>query len=1122
MDVNPIPAPSLAPTTGADLTDAPSGPAEHLPSRPARRQFLLASAAGTLTAAAWTLVGAPAARASGPVASGPAARIEPLNVGWEFGPASGGPTRTVTLPHSVTQLGWRLWDSSRWEKVWRYTRQFDHPQPSGKLRTFIDFGGVLTTTRGTINGRELPVHRGGYLPFSYEVTDDLRPTGNVLTLEVDARWDETPPSGSPLGAIGCDYFQPAGVYRDASIRLVPQVFVAEVHATPRDVLDPAARRVEVAVTLDAALAVPTGSRVDVRLTSSSGQVVTQTSAPVTLGRPGRVDASVTLDGLAGVDLWHPDHPALYSVEVTLVIGGEQVHSFTRRIGFREARFENNGFFLNGSRFKLFGLNRHQLYPFVGMSMSPRMQRSEAAMLRNELNCNMVRCSHYPQSEHFLDACDELGLMIWEETPGWGFVGGDEFKELVVQDVRNMVLRDRHRPSVIIWGVQVNESDRDPVLWGRTRDLAYELDGTRQTSGSATARNLTNWVQDVFAYDDYGHSRGNATISAPLAGTPYLVTESIGALSGPPGYRRIDGQVVLQTQSRMHAQVHNTSFSNNGYAGLLGWCGFDYASLAGGTFWSTKWPGVVDLFRVPKPGAAFYQAQVSPFVRPVLQPAFFWSFEDPWDIRALGSSALIWSNCDRLEVFVGGTLNQTLTPRTSDYPRLPYPPFAMDTSAIDGAARPELRIDGYVGGNLVVSRRFDADPARDRLAARADHDEIVADGSDITRVEFRSVDSFGEPRPWNRGDVAITISGPGTIEGAVVTVEASAEPELIRAGGESVVTARLASSTFPFSENGGVGAVFVRSVAGQPGPITVTLTHPELGTQRVAITATADPGLQGPAAWLRATPRTQRLVDPGLALSLPAGWTAEPLDGAPGGAVAPGASVSRRWRVTAPATVPAGAPTAVGVEATYVLNGEAGSGTATVPVRLATSLQEAYNLVGITDDSDTSKGDWDGRGRTYSRQALAAVGLTPGLALTHRGAPLVWPAAQNGEPDHFLTSDRAVSLSGKGSALVIVGASSYTVGVARAVVYYRDGSQDPVTFMLEDNTTAPAPEFTVLALTTYSNRPEGQNGEDWRVLSTEIPLDPAKELDGIAFLDGGYVAANARIRGMHVFSLGVRP
>src|SRR5207248_10639755 len=125
------------------------------------------------------------------------------------------------------------------------------------------------------------------------------------------------------------------------------------------------------------------------------------------------------------------------------------HALSRRIGFREASFRPDGFFLNGKRLQLFGLSRHQLYPYAGMAMGARAQRKDAEILKNEFNCNMVRCSHYPQSPAFLDACDELGLMFWEEAPGWHNVSSmAAWQDAVVRDVRDMVIRDRSRPSVI--------------------------------------------------------------------------------------------------------------------------------------------------------------------------------------------------------------------------------------------------------------------------------------------------------------------------------------------------------------------------------------------------------------------------------------------------------------------------------------------------------------------------------------------------------------------------------------------------------------------------------------------------------------------------------------------------
>ena len=126
-------------------------------------------------------------------------------------------------------------------------------------------------------------------------------------------------------------------------------------------------------------------------------------------------------------------------------------------GFRQATFQTDGFHLNGQRLEIFGLNRHQLFPYTGMAASERLQRRDAELLRNELNCNMVRCSHYPQSPYFLDACDELGLMVWEEPPGWQYIGDAAFQAIVLQNVHDMVVRDRNRPSVIVWATRLNET-----------------------------------------------------------------------------------------------------------------------------------------------------------------------------------------------------------------------------------------------------------------------------------------------------------------------------------------------------------------------------------------------------------------------------------------------------------------------------------------------------------------------------------------------------------------------------------------------------------------------------------------------------------------------------------------
>ena len=422
---------------------------------------------------------------------------------------------------------------------------------------------------------------------------------------------------------------------------------------------------------------------------------------------------------------------------------------------------------------------------------------------------MVRCSHYPQSPYFLDACDELGLMVWEETPGWQYVGGAAYRAIVEQNVRDMVIRDRNRPSVILWGTRLNESANTVSLYERTRQIAGELDGSRQTSGAMDRYSLRRWAQDVFGYDDYHAADGRATLRPPLPGVPYLVTEAVGALDGAPLYRWIDTSAVLTVQGRMHAQVQDIAQSGARFAGLLGWCAIDYASLNGGRrIWQhLKWPGVLDTFRVPKPGAAFYQSQVSPQVRPVIAPMFFWDFGVGSPAAGPGPGSLIATNCDRLELYLAGQHLATAMPDSQEYGSLAYPPVVTDLT-VDGSGLPELRIDGYLGGRHVATVRMSADPARDRLSLTADDTALAADGSDATRLTFRALDAYGNQRPHVTGSVALELTGPATLVG---------------------------DNPFPFGDYGGVGGAFVRSQEGQTGRVQVTARHPALGDATVRLT-----------------------------------------------------------------------------------------------------------------------------------------------------------------------------------------------------------------------------------------------------------------------------------------------
>jgi beta-galactosidase len=219
----------------------------------------------------------------------------------------------------------------------------------------------------------------------------------------------------------------------------------------------------------------------------------------------------------------------------------------------------------------------------------------------------------------------------------------------------------------------------------------------------------------------------------------------------------------------------------------------------------KYPGVADVFRVPKLGASFYRAQVDPKQRPVIEPNFYWDF-GPGTPSGPGKGVSVFSNLERLEFLIDGKLHFVAHPDRSGFPHLKYPPFFVDL-AVDGSGKPELRINGYFGRTLVLSRSFSADPADDRLLLAADDSEIFNDGSDATRLIFRVVDKFGASRLFAAGSVKLTIEGPGVIVG---------------------------DNPFELAESGGVGAVWIKAEPGSRGRIRISARHSSLGSRSVEV------------------------------------------------------------------------------------------------------------------------------------------------------------------------------------------------------------------------------------------------------------------------------------------------
>jgi len=726
-----------------------------------------------------------------------------MNRSWLFSPsaAHGSETRNfddsryqkIVIPHTNVRLPWHSFDEKRYEIVSSYRRHFKVPSEARGKHVFVDFEGAMTASTVWINGIRLGEYKGGYTPFSFELTPYLDFDGdNVLSVHLDStERPDIPPFGYEI-----DYLTFGGIYREVWLRIVPGTSIDNVFAKTKDVLS-GRPTLEVDCHIQQVDALPDRLHLEVLLSDGDRTVQRESeNLPHSVSR-GESVHTVLLANLGSIELWDLAHPKLYTLDVNLWNGNQQIDSVTCRIGFREAQFTDHGFELNGKVVKLRGLNRHQTFPFVGQAMPGRVQRRDAQILRNQLKCNIVRTSHYPQSRHFLAACDEIGLLVLEEIPGWQHIGDEAWRELAVDNVGRMIRRDWNHPSIILWGVRINESKDDHDLYTRTNALAHKLDPTRPTGGIRYFQE-SEFLEDVFTMNDFGFPL------KPPNHPRYLNTEFVGHTYPT---KTIDQVERLTEHTIRHARVHDQLASNPQYAGGIGWCAFDYNTH--GDFGSGDricYHGVADIFREPKPAAGFYKSQCDPSEEIVLEPAFHWARGD----ASVGfSHAVVCSNCDHVKMYVGNDLVAEAEPDRRQFSHLRYAPFTMELRELQHHWG-DLRLEGYIQGKLAITKNYSGQGIDAKFTLLPDDTSLIADGADTTRVVMRVTDEFGAVRPFANDSVKLALDGPAEIIG-----------------------------DNPFALVGGTGAVWIRAKE-EAGRAQLTVTHPYLGPQQVEIEITSAP------------------------------------------------------------------------------------------------------------------------------------------------------------------------------------------------------------------------------------------------------------------------------------------
>lgn len=600
----------------------------------------------------------------------------------------------VNLPHNPqVDKARQTWPNYSYEGVAWYRRLLRlGPGYQGK-KVFLEFEAAGIRTDVWVNGKLVTTHYGQYLPFVIDITDFVKYDGTANVVAVKA--DNTDDPDTPIG--NANWFNWGGIHRDVRLHITNRIHITDpiyenipagggVFVTYSDV-----SRSHATVNVKTHVRNETDSAAGCSLRTSiidaDSRVVAQAEDTETVLE----NADYTFEQSLAVkdpNLWHPDHPYLYTLRSELYVDGVLVDRYDTRIGIRTIRFDRDrGFEINGERLVFLGANRMADYPYVGYAMPNSGQIRDAIRLK-EAGFQAVRTAHYPQDPAFLDACDELGLMVIAPIPGFQYIGGRTFRERSYQDMRGLIRRDRNRPCVILWELSLNETDFDRSYAMNAVLIGHEEYPTDQCY-------VAGWKYDTI-YDVYlrnaDHKPGPANYFGPA---PIVINEyghwGYGGANSSSDVSRRDGEGPMLVQAKNHQDSLN---KNRGIPFLCGdalWAGIDLAQYDS---------GVMDNFRLPKFSYYFYQSQRDPKVTidyidsgPMVYIASYWTQQSSRDVT-------VYSNCDEVELYLNGRLIERRRPDTGPgVDNLLHPQFTFKLPSFEPG---ELKAIGFIAGREAAS------------------------------------------------------------------------------------------------------------------------------------------------------------------------------------------------------------------------------------------------------------------------------------------------------------------------------------------------------------------------------------------------------------------------------------
>jgi len=588
---------------------------------------------------------------------------------------------SITLPHTWNALdATDLTPGYRRNTSW-YKKSLDIPKVNPNNIYQLYFEGVNITSEVYVNSQKVGGHIGGYIGFTIDITDALKSGKNEILVKVDNGYNpEVIPSQKS------DFFIFGGITRDVWLKTLPLQHLSNLKITTPNVSKETAE-------LMATVSVenPKDAKIKAILKDADGNEVKTSTFEISENT-----STINFKNIKNPKLWDTETPNLYDLEIQLIENDNIIDEISHHVGFRWFEFKDYGaFYLNGQRLLLRGTHRHEEHAGVGAAMRNKQHRADMELIK-DMGANFVRLAHYPQDPEVYKACDELGLLVWDELP-WcrGGLGNDNWKTNTKNMLTEIIEQNYNHPSIILWslGNEIywlpdfeNGDDREEIntyLKG-LNDLAHELDPTRKTAIRKYYEGSD--IVDVFSpsiwsgwysgsYKSYQKAIDKYKKEYPhflhteYGGSSHLGRHTENPITGE-GTIQSDGweEAIVQTDVANIAQVGD--WSENYIVDLFDWhlrITENDSTFIGNAQWAFKdfgtplrpenpipymnQKGLVD--RANNPKDAFYVFKS------------YWNDKDPFTYieshtwmerqgkKGLPRSVSVYSNCDEVELFLNG-------------------------------------------------------------------------------------------------------------------------------------------------------------------------------------------------------------------------------------------------------------------------------------------------------------------------------------------------------------------------------------------------------------------------------------------------------------------------------------